>query len=511
MLRRLRLRPLGVVVVAGTVAAIAAALVTAAPGGAAIAKKEYAASFEPQCVIAPGVFNLRAVLSVGVRAMAPEQVGEGEAFELTEASSSITSPKQLTEAFVTIGVHEVRGFVTDFTLDSTNLAPPQINLAKPAEFPTGLPFFAPVVKEHSVTFSAPSEMLGETGRSFSFGPIRATGKAGEVVKATVDPSVGFEEEAENGYKATGVGIVAEIEGFSEAGSHSIGPLPVVCTAPRNVVVAEIPIVEGAVAEIPPGEGTTTTTSTTTTSPTTTTTVPTTTTTTTVPTTTTTSPTTTTTTSATTTTTSPTTTTTSTTTTTTTKSTTTTTTTSHAAEVKFENWQLSGSLSVKMLKESINLPEGCTFNGHALDPGELEGNTLCPPFSTRIRLLSMLPTTLGVTFTESEPVHGTVTAGTKAGDVTFKATSKQNIGITFVQLLGIKVPTNCQTQKPVVFPLELEAPASDLTTGATFTGETTLPNIKCHGGLLGLGGLLGDVVSGVMSGPGNRFTLTIKPK
>jgi hypothetical protein len=481
-----------VVVALGTLAAIVTTMIVAAPGGAAAPLKEFSATFEPECVVAPGVLNIKAKVRANLRAMAPETVETGEMFNAEQASSSITSPVELTEQFVSLGVHEVRGHITNFVLDGTNAEPAKINSAKPAEFPSGLPFFAPVEKGKAVTFSAPSLALGESGRTFSFGPFTVTGAAGQTATQTVDPAKGFEEVGSE-IKATGNGIVTEIEGFNEKGERAIGPLTVACTAPAGVVVASIPIKAA------------TTTSTTTSSPTTTTTTtsPTTTTTTTSPTTTTTTTkstttTTTTTTKSTTTTTSP----------TTTTTTTTTSTSSNVTEIKFENWKLTGSLTVKKLKEAINLPEGCTFNGHAFIPGALEGNTFCPPFKARIKLLSLLPTTLGLTLTESEPVHGTITPGHTSGDLLFKATSKQNIGITSITLLGLTVPTNCTTETPVVFPLELEAPASSLVTGATFTGETTLPNVKCQGGLLG--SALGQVISALLSGPNNPFSLTIKP-
>ncbi len=60
----------------------------------------------------------------------------------------------------------------------------------------------------------------------------------------------------------------------------------------------------------------------------------------------------------------------------------------------------------------------------------------------------------------------------------------------------------------MFPLEAEEPASSLATGATFTGTTTLPSVKCQGGLLG--GLFGVVMTSLFSGPNNPFEFTIEP-
>ena len=457
MLRRMRFRPVGWLVAIGTLAAMAATMVVAAPGGAATPTKEYAATFEPNCVIGPGVLNITAKLRVSLRAEGPETVSEKQTgIEFNEASSSITSPAELTKSFEALGVTEVRGHITRFVLDSTGAEPTVLNAGKPAEYPEGLPFFAPVEKEKAVTFNAPGLKVGETGRTYSFGPYSVTGKAGEKIKSTVDSSAGFVEEAEAGYKSTGEGIVSTIEGYNASGEKKIGPLTVACTAPANVVVAEIPIVE------PPVSTTTTTTTSTTSSSSSTTT-----------------------------------------------SSSSSTTTSESLTVAFENWKLSGSLTDRKLGEAITLPEGCTFNGSATIPGSLEGNTACPPFTARVKILGFLPTTIGVNFTESEPVKGTIGPGKKSGYLEMKATAKDNIGITSIGLFGLTIPTDCQTSSPAVFPLETEAPSSALVTGASFSGETNLPSVKCQGGLIGY--LFGSVLTDLMSGPNNPFSFTIAPQ
>ena len=376
--------------------------------------------------------------------MAPESVTPGEEFSATEASSSITSPAELTESFVALGVGEVRGHIRNFTLDGTeknasgevvggkNLLPAEINAGEPAEYSGGLPFFAPVEKGKAVTFAAPSLKLGETGRTYTYGPMKVTGSAGENTVQVVDPRAGFVEEAEAGFKATGKGIVSEIEGYNAKDEKVIGPLTVACTAPKGVTVATIPITA------PPTTTTTSSASPTTTTTTTTSSVP----------------------------------------------TTTTTTSAGPTEVKFVNWKLKGFLKDKKLNESINLPEGCTFNGHAVIPGELEANTACPSFTATVKLVDDLPSQMGLEFTEAGPVKGSITAGKTGGDLLFKATAKDNITVTSIALLGLKIPTACETSEPVVFPLEAEAPASALATGLTVSGTTTLPSVKCNGGLLG---------------------------
>ena len=202
--------------------------------------------------------------------MAPESVTPGEEFNPTEASSSITSPVELTESFVALGVSEVRGHIQNFVLDGTeknasgevvggkNLEPAEINAAKPGEYPSGLPFFAPVEKGKAVTFAAPALMLGETGRTYAYGPMKVTGKAGENAVQVVDPRSRLRRRSRSRVQGHRQGHRVRNRRLQRKGEKVIGPLTVACTAPKGVTVASIPIVAP-----------TTTTTTTTTPPTTT--------------------------------------------------------------------------------------------------------------------------------------------------------------------------------------------------------------------------------------------------
>ncbi len=460
MRRRLGFRPVGGIVALGTVIATAATVAVALPSDAAAAggTREYAASFNAPCIIGPGILNIKSEFAVSVSAIGPSSVTPGEEFSFTGAKATITAPAETSEAFVTIGAVSVKGTVTRFVLDTTNLLPAEINIAESVEYPAGLPFAALDETGKATVLQVPSLTAGETGKSFSFGPFKVTGKAGEDIGVRVDDSAGFVEE-EGSYKATGKGIVASVSGFNVKGEKVLGPLAVDCTAPPPGVGLMAAPIEGA-----------TTTTTTTTTPTT-----------------------------------------STTTTTISSTTTTTATATVSGEpeilpVTFKNWILSGSLADKKLGEKITLPSGSTFNGSALIPGTLEGNTSVPPFKAAIKIFGLLPTTLGLTFTENGPAKATITPS--GANLAIKGTAKDSIGFTAVDLLGLNIPVSCKTAEAVTFPLEATLPASDLATGATFTGTTTLPKVNCSGGLLGA--LFGPVISELMSGPGNAFSLTIAP-
>jgi hypothetical protein len=191
---------------------------------------------------------------------------------------------------------------------------------------------------------------------------------------------------------------------------------------------------------------------------------------------------------------------------------------------FNNWAVWGYLTPKKLNEPVVLPKGSTFNGVSeltSTPTELfgtvKGNIYVPPFNTSLKLAGVVPTTVGVTFTEVGESEGTLTeapatdcTSTRFGGqcMNLHVTSKADIGITETGLLGIDVPTKCETSEPVVFSLDTTLPLSQLLdAGPSFTGTTTIPSIKC-GGLSGVA--LGVLLTGLMSGPENPYELNLGP-
>jgi hypothetical protein len=234
-LRWANLRWLGAGVLMG---AITFALV-AAPASQA-AEVEYSKSFTAECVVSPGVLNFKTTAKITVSSLGPSEVTPGQEGMFHGAHATITTPVALTEEFAVFGATEARGKSTNFVLDNTNAEPAKINIAKPAEFPEGLPFIAPVEKGKESVFNIPSLTKGETGKTYTFGPIKVTASSG-VTKATVDPAAGFTETEPGVYKATGEGLVTTVAGFNEKGEQVISPAMTVCTAPAGLVVAEIPI------------------------------------------------------------------------------------------------------------------------------------------------------------------------------------------------------------------------------------------------------------------------------
>jgi hypothetical protein len=82
---------------------------------------------------------------------------------------------------------------------------------------------------------------------------------------------------------------------------------------------------------------------------------------------------------------------------------------------FVNWAVSGTLTPKKLNEPVTLPKGSTFNGVAdietLSPTELtgtvKGSLYVPPFKTSLKLAGLVPSEVGVEFTEAGASEGTI--------------------------------------------------------------------------------------------------------
>jgi hypothetical protein len=186
-----------------------------------------------------------------------------------------------------------------------------------------------------------------------------------------------------------------------------------------------------------------------------------------------------------------------------------------------NWPVTGFLTPKKTNEAINIPQGATFNGAAeLSLGEtitgtIHGSVFVPPIHTTVKFLGV-PTEVEATFqTVGEPV-GTIETDPNKADcagqegasncLTATVPTKANLGVTEVGLLGIGVPTHCETSEPVAFLLHEHVSFLELVIkGTHFTGEVTIPPMKCEG-LESL--VLSPLMTELISGPENQFELNI---
>ena len=193
-------------------------------------------------------------------------------------------------------------------------------------------------------------------------------------------------------------------------------------------------------------------------------------------------------------------------------------------IPFVNYAVSGTLTPKKLAQPVTLPRGSTFNGGAdftalpPEPGweaTVSGKLAIPPFTAKLKLVGLIPTSVGLTFTEVGTSEGTITPAPEADCAgaslpgpcaSMDVTSKAVIGITEVGLLEIPVPVVCRTSQPVVFNLATHLTFQELAElGPHFAGTVTIPPIECDG-LEGL--LVAPLLSTLMSGPDNPYALTI---
>jgi hypothetical protein len=182
--------------------------------------------------------------------------------------------------------------------------------------------------------------------------------------------------------------------------------------------------------------------------------------------------------------------------------------------EYKNWVLSGSITDKTLGQVITIPQGSTFNGSGelnseTGAGSVKGSLAVPPFTTTFQLFALLPVSVGMTLAQAAPLEGTVAKSeTVAGDELLTIPAGLNLGVTSVGILGLTIPTNCTTTEPLALGLTDTLSREELLAkGWSFAGMTTLPRIKCEGGFLG--GLFGAVLSALLSGPGNTYSLSVK--
>jgi alpha-tubulin suppressor-like RCC1 family protein len=107
----------------------------------------------------------------------------------------------------------------------------------------GLSFAVGIEAGKELSLRVPS-----ASETFSLGALKVQGAVGQTAKIRLESGQATEEIEAGEYVATGQGILAEVEAFNESGGKAMGPVPVACTVPADIVLAELPIVET------PGEG-----------------------------------------------------------------------------------------------------------------------------------------------------------------------------------------------------------------------------------------------------------------
>jgi hypothetical protein len=440
------LKALAALVGAGVSGTALALAMASPPGVAATGSKVYSTNINLSCVLAPGVLNVAGTVNATLTGTGPETVNTGDTFSLTDVTTSLTTPANWSTSFASLGAETTSGAVTNFVLNAAGATPGSLNAAA-ALGSGGLPF-GPT----AITSGQPLNITVPNSGPFTLGPYTVTGAAGGTTELSVDTQPGF-TGTKAPYTVTGKGVIANATGYDADGNAVVGPVSIVCNPPTTpVVLGSIPIAGG-------GTGTDTTpTDTTPTDTTPTDTTP----------------------------------------------------TPPPADtiLKFNNWDLTGSVTPRKLAQKITLPAGSTFNGSAnLTKQTFTGDIAVPSFTATIKVLG-IPSKVKLTFSQAAPASGKIAPDPSNPDnLLVDGTAKANIGISGVGIGGFNIPTQCTTSSPVTFPLKASQPALELTQGVTFTGKTSFPSIRCNGLV---GPLLGGALTVLFAGPDNPFSLRIAP-
>lgn len=171
-------------------------------------------------------------------------------------------------------------------------------------------------------------------------------------------------------------------------------------------------------------------------------------------------------------------------------------------VSLDKWNLSGDLFVKgNLNQTINLPQGSTFDGDVeLLNKTLNGALEVPPFKQNLNIV-IIPTDIGIGI-KGGPATGTVALDDK-GNLRLRGNAKAKVVVQSLGL-GFTIDTGCETKDFVDFPLTFDGPVSALGTGnLKFSGTATFPELtNC--------GLWAPLIGFFFSGPDNRFNFTVSP-
>jgi hypothetical protein len=164
------------------------------------------------------------------------------------------------------------------------------------------------------------------------------------------------------------------------------------------------------------------------------------------------------------------------------------------------WRVDATTHLKTLNRDVTVPRGYFDGSIDLGTGDISGDLLLPPATTRIDLLGLLPI-VDATFAISQvrPITGHVDLST----LHVTSTAVFDIRVLSAKPLGTNVNLvgdNCRTSRPISVTM---AGTADLVHGSTFTGTYTIPPLEnC--------GLVTAALNVAIAGDGNTFTGTFTP-
>jgi len=171
-------------------------------------------------------------------------------------------------------------------------------------------------------------------------------------------------------------------------------------------------------------------------------------------------------------------------------------------VPLNDWALGGSMTLKKLGLSLAVPSTASITASAdITSGQFSGAATIPPITDTIKILGIpLSTTVDLTLTG--PLTGSVSLNPSTGVLSLSGSSSANVTIKSAGIGPFTIPLGCRTKSAVPLSVNISQPVGQLI-GAKFSasGTTTFPQLTgC--------GILGPILSLLVSGSGNPYTLTI---
>lgn len=173
-------------------------------------------------------------------------------------------------------------------------------------------------------------------------------------------------------------------------------------------------------------------------------------------------------------------------------------------IPLPGWQVSGSVTSANIGLSLPIPAGTTLDGQGdITNGTFTANITFPPITDTVSVLG-IPFTLDASLTPTAPAAGTVSLS-DAGVLSIDGSGTAELTVNSIGIAGLfSIPLGCSTTSPVSLPLSVSDPVNALSAGAiSIKADVTLPPFaNC--------GILGPLISLVLSGPNNPLNLTAAP-
>jgi hypothetical protein len=168
-------------------------------------------------------------------------------------------------------------------------------------------------------------------------------------------------------------------------------------------------------------------------------------------------------------------------------------------VSLNKWPLKATVGLKLLNQTIVLPDTATFTADSnVTAKSLNGSLSIPEFKQTVKIVG-LPFPVGIKVVPAAATTGSVDVD-NAGLLHIRAKAPVNITVTSV--LGIPFG-ECKTVTPVEFPINFDGPISSLGNGnLNFKSTVTFPQIK--------GCAISGILTAFMSGAGQTYDFTVTP-